>query len=65
MTALLKGEAVLWPAGADRSAEDDFVEQTIRHGVAPLVAVGQRAIAGETVLADLHSTEAPRLGERQ
>jgi len=32
-------------------------------GVAPLVAVGQRAVAGETVLADLHGSEAPRQGE--
>ena len=32
-------------------------------GVAPLVAVGQRAVAGETVLADLMSHESERLGE--
>jgi len=32
-------------------------------GVAPLVVVGQRAIAGETVLADLRSDEGPRQGE--
>ena len=32
-------------------------------GVAPLVAVGQRAIGGETVLADLGSQEPPRAGE--
>jgi phosphatidylserine decarboxylase len=32
-------------------------------GVSPLVCVGQRAIGGETVLADLNSTEAPRQGE--
>lgn len=31
-------------------------------GVAPLVAVGQTMVAGETVLADLHGTEAPRRG---
>lgn len=31
-------------------------------GVAPLVAVGQSAVAGETVLADLASTETARLG---
>ena len=31
-------------------------------GVAPLVAVGQSTIAGETVLADILSTEAARLG---
>lgn len=31
-------------------------------GVSPLVAVGQRMIAGETVLADLHSSEPTRLG---
>lgn len=30
-------------------------------GVAPLVAVGQRAVAGETVLADMASGEGPRL----
>ncbi|MFM2045685.1 MAG: hypothetical protein RLY86_4261 [Pseudomonadota bacterium] len=32
-------------------------------GVAPLVAVGQKTIAGETVLADLTGTEPARLGE--
>ena len=32
-------------------------------GVAPLVVVGQRAIGGETVLADLGSQEPPRQGE--
>jgi phosphatidylserine decarboxylase len=32
-------------------------------GVAPLVAVGQRTVAGETVLADLQSREPPRQGE--
>jgi phosphatidylserine decarboxylase len=31
-------------------------------GVAPLVAVGQRMVAGETVLADLASAEGPRGG---
>jgi phosphatidylserine decarboxylase len=31
--------------------------------VPPLVAVGQRMVAGETVIADLASAEAPRLGE--
>ncbi|MBM85142.1 MAG: phosphatidylserine decarboxylase family protein [Rhodospirillaceae bacterium] len=31
--------------------------------VAPLAAVGQRCIAGETVLADMHADEAPRAGE--
>jgi phosphatidylserine decarboxylase len=30
--------------------------------VAPLVCVGQRAIAGETVLADIAGTEAQRQG---
>lgn len=34
-------------------------------GVAPLVSVGQTTIGGETVLADLASTEAARLGERR
>jgi phosphatidylserine decarboxylase len=32
-------------------------------GVSPLVVAGQRAVAGETVLADLQSDEPPRLGE--
>lgn len=32
-------------------------------GVSPLVCVGQRMIAGETVLADLESNEPPRQGE--
>ena len=31
-------------------------------GVAPLVALGQSAVAGETVLADLNSHEPPRIG---
>lgn len=31
-------------------------------GISPLVVVGQRAIGGETVLADLHSNETARLG---
>ncbi|MBL8688188.1 MAG: phosphatidylserine decarboxylase [Rhodospirillaceae bacterium] len=34
-------------------------------GVAPLVAVGQRMIGGETVMADLISTEGPRRGEER
>jgi phosphatidylserine decarboxylase len=32
-------------------------------GVSPMVCVGQRAIGGETVLADLGSSEPPRQGE--
>ena len=32
-------------------------------GVHPLVALGQTMVAGETVLADLHSDEGPRPGE--
>ncbi len=32
-------------------------------GVKPLVALGQLTTAGETVLADLHSTEPARAGE--
>jgi len=32
-------------------------------GVAPLVVVGQRMVGGETVVADLLSTEGPRRGE--
>jgi phosphatidylserine decarboxylase len=34
-------------------------------GVSPLIAVGQTAIAGETVIADLASAEAPRHGEER
>ncbi len=34
-------------------------------GVSPLVAIGQTAIAGETVIADLASLEMPRQGEEQ
>jgi phosphatidylserine decarboxylase len=34
-------------------------------GVAPLVAVGQRTIAGETVIADLLASEPPREGEER
>lgn len=34
-------------------------------GVVPLVAVGQRTLAGETVIADLASDEAQRLGEER
>ena len=34
-------------------------------GTAPLVTVGQRALGGETVLADLASDEAPRQGEER
>jgi phosphatidylserine decarboxylase len=34
-------------------------------GVSPLVAVGQTAIAGETVIADLASAEMPRHGEQR
>ncbi len=32
-------------------------------GVVPLVSVGQKAVAGETVLADVNSSEGPREGE--
>ena len=32
-------------------------------GVSPLVAVGQTAVAGETVIADLRAQEPPRTGE--
>lgn len=40
------------------------VDLFLPHGVKPLVAVGQRAIAGETVMADLKLTEADRLSRR-
>jgi phosphatidylserine decarboxylase len=32
-------------------------------GVAPMVCVGQRAIGGETVIADFKSSETARMGE--
>jgi phosphatidylserine decarboxylase len=40
------------------------VDVYLPQGVAPLVCVGQRAIAGETVLADLEANETPRLGRK-
>ena len=33
-------------------------------GITPLVIVGQRAVGGETILADLTSTEAERVGTK-
>jgi phosphatidylserine decarboxylase len=39
------------------------VDVYLPDGVQPLVAVGQQAVAGETVLADFRSEEAARLGE--
>lgn len=39
------------------------VDVYLPEGVQPLVAVGQRAVAGETVIADLNATEAARKGE--
>jgi phosphatidylserine decarboxylase len=40
------------------------VDVFLPSGVAPVVAVGQRAIAGETVLADLNSSEPARGGRK-
>lgn len=39
------------------------VDVYLPEGVSPLVSAGQRAIAGETVIADLASSEPGRLGE--
>jgi phosphatidylserine decarboxylase len=39
------------------------VDVYLPEGVAPLVALGQGTIAGETVIADLHATEPAREGE--
>lgn len=39
------------------------VDVYLPDGTEPLVAVGQRAVAGETVLAELDGSEAARLGE--
>jgi phosphatidylserine decarboxylase len=39
------------------------VDVYLPQGVAPLVCVGQHAVAGETVFADLVSSESPRDGE--
>jgi len=39
------------------------VDVYLAQGVAPLVAIGQRMVAGETVIADLASTEPARGGE--
>jgi len=41
------------------------VDVYLPDGVAPLVSVGQLAVAGETVLADLNSDEAARTGEQR
>lgn len=41
------------------------VDHYLPAGVAPLVAVGQRAVGGETVIADLESGEPPRHGEKR
>lgn len=38
------------------------VDVYLPKGVSPLVVVGQKAVAGETILADLKSDEAPRKG---
>lgn len=38
------------------------VDVYIPHGIAPLVCVGQRAVGGETVLADIENKEAARKG---
>jgi phosphatidylserine decarboxylase len=40
------------------------VDVYLPNGVAPLVCVGQRAVAGETVIADLSGTEPPRAGRK-
>jgi phosphatidylserine decarboxylase len=40
------------------------VDVFLPKGVAPLVCVGQRAIAGETVLADTQAAESQRLGRK-
>ncbi len=40
------------------------VDVYLPKGVAPLAVVGQRAIAGETVLADLTTAEKPRTGRK-
>lgn len=40
------------------------VDVFLPEGVEPLVCVGQKALAGETVLADLQSAEPARLGRR-
>ncbi len=39
------------------------VDVYLDRGMAPLVAVGQRVLGGETVLADSHATERQRVGE--
>jgi phosphatidylserine decarboxylase len=40
------------------------VDVYLPQGISPLVCVGQRAIAGETVLADLALKDQPRLGRK-
>jgi phosphatidylserine decarboxylase len=41
------------------------VDVYLPDGVSPLVCLGQTAVAGETVLADLNSAERPREGEQR
>jgi phosphatidylserine decarboxylase len=41
------------------------VDVYLPDGVAPMVCLGQRAVAGETVLADTTSDESARLGEQR
>jgi phosphatidylserine decarboxylase len=41
------------------------VDVYLPEGVAPLVALGQTMVAGETVLADLAATEAPRTARQE
>ncbi|MBI1181924.1 MAG: phosphatidylserine decarboxylase [Alphaproteobacteria bacterium] len=39
------------------------VDVYLDQGTTPMVAVGQKAVGGETILADEHATESARLGE--
>lgn len=41
------------------------VDHYLPDGVTPLVCVGQRAVGGETVIADLEASEPPRRGEKR
>ena len=41
------------------------VDLYLPEGVTPLVCAGQRAIGGETIIADLHADEAPRQGQER
>ena len=53
---------IVLAAGQGTRMNSDLPKVLHRVGAAPLVAIGQRMVAGETVLADLNSSEPQRPG---